>query len=268
MVKIIDCVTFFQENFIFDLRYNIIKDYVDLMVVCESRYDHKGNKKNLNFKLRNSYNKDKIKYLLMDKPFPKNNNPWQNQAIQRDYLLKNLDFLDNEDYIFFSDPDEIPNPKNLKNFKLDKKYGIFLQKSFCYKFNIFNPFETPWEGTRVCKKKNLKSVDYMRQRIKSKNLKYPFFRIDKEKSIEIFKDAGWHFNNILSAEKISVKLKTYAHKEFAEDNFSLPDVIQSKINKRVDLFNRGHQYELIEIDNSYPEYLLENLNNFKDFIDN
>ena len=156
MVKIIDCVTFFQENFIFDLRYNIIKDYVDLMVVCESRYDHKGNKKNLNFKLRNSYNKDKIKYLLMDKPFPKNNNPWQNQAIQRDYLLKNLDFLDNEDYIFFSDPDEIPNPNFLKNFVLKKKYGIFMQKCFNYKFNLYNKYESPWEGTRVCKKKKFK----------------------------------------------------------------------------------------------------------------
>ena len=28
----------------------------------------------------------------------------------------------------------------------------------------FNKYETPWEGTRVCKKKNLKSIDYMRQK--------------------------------------------------------------------------------------------------------
>ena len=268
MNKLIDCITFFNENMMFDLRYNILKDQIDYFVICESKYDHKGNKKKLNFNFQNNFDKSKIKYFILEDSFPEKTNEWQKQAIQREFILKNLNFVDNEDYIFFSDPDEIPNPKNLKNFKLDKKYGIFLQKSFCYKFNIFNQFETPWEGTRVSKKKNLKSVDYMRQRIKSKNLKYPFFRIDKEKSIEIFKDAGWHFNNILSAEKISIKLKTFAHKEFAEDNFSLPDVIQSKINKRVDLFNRGHQYELIEIDNSYPEYLLKNLNNFKDFIDN
>ena len=266
MVKIIDCVTFFQENFIFDLRYNIIKDYVDLMVVCESRYDHKGNKKNLNFKLRNSYNKDKIKYLLMDKPFPKNNNPWQNQAIQRDYLLKNLDFLDNEDYIFFSDPDEIPNPNFLKNFVLKKKYGIFMQKCFNYKFNLYNKYESPWEGTRVCKKKNLKSIDYMRMKIKTKNLNYPFWRIDKEKNIEVFENSGWHFHNILSAEEISIKLKSFAHIEFSDKAFSSPDIINKKINQKVDLYNRGHKYEKKELSEEFPEYLKKNKEKYKKFL--
>ena len=40
--KIIDCITFFDNNFMFDLRYNILKDYVDLFVVCESKFEHKG----------------------------------------------------------------------------------------------------------------------------------------------------------------------------------------------------------------------------------
>ena len=43
-----------------------------------------------------------------------------------------------------------------------------MQKCFNYKFNLFNKYESPWEGTRVCKKKNLKSIDYMRQKIKKK----------------------------------------------------------------------------------------------------
>ena len=38
MSKIIDCITFFDENYIFDLRYNTIKDCVDKIVVCESIY--------------------------------------------------------------------------------------------------------------------------------------------------------------------------------------------------------------------------------------
>ena len=40
--KIIDCITFFDNNFMFDLRYNILKDYVDMFVVCESKFNHKG----------------------------------------------------------------------------------------------------------------------------------------------------------------------------------------------------------------------------------
>ena len=49
MGKIIDCVTFFNENFIFNLRYKILKDFVDEFVVCESTYDHRGKEKKLNF---------------------------------------------------------------------------------------------------------------------------------------------------------------------------------------------------------------------------
>ena len=133
------------------------------------------------------------------------NDRWKNQAIQREYLLKKLKFVSAEDYIFFSDPDEIPNPNFLKNFVLKKKYGIFMQKCFNYKFNLYNKYESPWEGTRVCKKKNLKSIDYMRMKIKTKNLNYPFWRIDKEKSIEVFENSGWHFHNILSAEEFSLE---------------------------------------------------------------
>ena len=53
----------------------------------------------------------------------------------------------------FSDPDEIPNPDTLRRLNLKKKYGIFFQNMYCYKFNVFNQYESPWEGTRVCKKK-------------------------------------------------------------------------------------------------------------------
>ena len=51
---------------------------------------------------------------------------------------------------------------------------FFLQDFFNYKFNLFNKYESPWEGTRVAKKKNLKSINFMRQEVKTKNLKYSF----------------------------------------------------------------------------------------------
>ena len=44
-----------------------------------------------------------------------NNDIWKNQAIQREFLLKGTDAAKPDDYIFFSDPDEIPNPKFLND---------------------------------------------------------------------------------------------------------------------------------------------------------
>ncbi len=265
--KIYDCVTFYNENLQINLRINVLHKYVDKFVICESKFDHKGNPKKLNFKIEQFNNfRDKIIYIVLENEFPDTSDPWKTQAYQREFMLQNLNEANPDDYIFFSDPDEIPKPEILINFELNKKYGIFLQDCFNYKFNLFNPFESPWEGTRVAKKKNIKSIDFMRQKIKIKNLKYSFFRFDKERDIQVFKNGGWHFNNIMTPKDISNKLKTFAHTEFSKEEFSSPKIIESKILKRIDLFNRGHQYKVVDIDKSFPKFLLENYNTYKDFI--
>ena len=88
--KIFDCITFFDNNFMFDLRYNILTDYVDYFVICESKFDHRGNKKKLNFLNKDEYDSNKIKYFILEQPFPQNTNIWQKQAIQREFLLNSI----------------------------------------------------------------------------------------------------------------------------------------------------------------------------------
>ena len=107
----------------------------------------------------------------------------------------------------------------------------------------------------------------MRQKIKSKNLNYSFLRIDKEKDIELFKQGGWHFNNLMTPENISLKLKTFAHIEFSGEKYSSIDVIKDKIKKKIDLFERGHKYETLTLDKRFPGYILDNIEELKEFID-
>ena len=106
----------------------------------------------------------------------------------------------------------------------------------------------------------------MRQKVLRKNLKYSFLRIDKERNIQLFENAGWHFNNILSYDEISLKLKAFAHSEFSIDKFSSVENIKKKIEMKVDLFDRGHSYEIVELDNSFPEYIINNYSKYKKFI--
>ena len=68
--RIIDCITFFDNNFMFDFRYNVLKDFVDFFVICESKYDHR-NKEKSNFINQNYFNKEKIKYFLLRNLFLK-----------------------------------------------------------------------------------------------------------------------------------------------------------------------------------------------------
>ena len=126
--KIYDCVTFFDNNFIFNLRYNILKDFVDCFIVCESKFDHKGEPKKINFIKNENYEEKKIRHIVLEKPFPKNNDVWENQAMQREFLLSNLSDIDADDYIFFSDPDEIQKPEILINFELKKNMEYLCNK--------------------------------------------------------------------------------------------------------------------------------------------
>ena len=66
--------------------------------------------------------------------------------------------------------------------------------------------------------------------------------------------------------KISLKLKTFAHIEFSDSKFSDIDIIKSKIDKKVDLFNRGHKYEKVVLDQTFPKYLYDNYQLYKKFI--
>ncbi len=264
--KIFDCITFFDENFLTNLRFEILDKVVDYFIVCESKYDHKGDPKPINFSLKNNRFKSKVRHIIVEEQFPDLSNGWLTESYQREKISKGLYDAKNEDYILFSDSDEIPNPKILENFYLKKKYAIFLQKMYVYKINIFNKYETPWEGTRACKKKFLKSFTHLRRKIEKRNTTKPFWSFKYEKSVELINEGGWHFNNLYSVETIKKKIETFPHSEFHSDKYTNIENIKKRIDNLEDLYGRGHKYEKVSLDGSYPNYILENIKLFEDYI--
>ena len=66
---------------------------------------------------------------------------------------------------------------NLEKFDLKlnkKKFVIFNQKIFYYKFNLTLP-DLNWFGSKACKLKYLKSIDFLRN---IKNKEYSYLRLD------------------------------------------------------------------------------------------
>ena len=59
-MKIFDCTTFYSEDLMLDVRFNILNEHVHKFVIVESRYSHSGKKKNLNFDI-NKFKKFKDK---------------------------------------------------------------------------------------------------------------------------------------------------------------------------------------------------------------
>jgi beta-1,4-mannosyl-glycoprotein beta-1,4-N-acetylglucosaminyltransferase len=61
-------------------------------------------------------------------------------------------------------------------------------------------------------------------------------------------------------------LESYAHKEFNTPHFTNLDHINYSIENKKDLFNRNIEYTKIQIDNSFPQYIKDNKDLFKDWI--
>ena len=65
-MKIIDCTTYYSEDLMLDVRFNILNEHVSKFIIVESIYSHSGKKKKLNFDINNfSKFKDKIRYLVI-----------------------------------------------------------------------------------------------------------------------------------------------------------------------------------------------------------
>ena len=296
-MKIFDCFMYFDEDLILDVRLNTLNESVDYFVVVESKFTHKGEIRKLKFNYKNFPKfKDKIIYLVYDnepndiKDIDKNDtekektikyifNAIYRENGQRNFISEGLKKADENDVILISDVDEIPNLKNL-NLKIAREKLIFFnQEMFYYKFNLKLPNHN-WVGTRACKKKYLKSPQWLRN-IKVKN--YPFYRLDtffsktKYTNIKFINNGGWHFTNIKTAEEIRYKLKSYLHhREFEINPLSVEEIENLIINKiaiydlNIDKRNKkigdGSILEKYDL-NELPPYINNNLNKFKDWID-
>ena len=117
--------------------------------------------------------------------------------------------------------------------------------------------------TRICIKKFLKSPQWLRN-LKFK--KYPFWRIDKRKNLQIIDEGGWHFAYLQDVKNISQKIKSFAHGEFNQEEIVNEKNIELRINRGEDVLGRGYKIKKIEIDSSYPEYIINNKDKLKNWI--
>ena len=266
-MAIFDCFQYFNEDHIADLRFNILNEFVDKFVIVESTVNHQGKPKKLHFDI-SKYKKfkNKISYIIVDDTpdeIKKHHEGGESlvEQHQRNSIMKGLKNANDNDLIILSDADEIPDLNKLNEFK--SKYAVFSQKMCMYKLNLLNLKENNWHGSRICLKKNFKSPQWIRN-LKFK--KYPFWRIDKIRNLQIINNAGWHFAYLQTPENISNKIKSFAHGEFNKTSIVDEKNIAYKIEKGEDIFDRGFELKKVEIDTSFPKYVLENKDELKKWI--
>jgi beta-1,4-mannosyl-glycoprotein beta-1,4-N-acetylglucosaminyltransferase len=269
-MKIFDCVIYLDEDLLLDLRFNILNNFVDYFVVVESNRTWQNNKKKFNFNINKFFKfHNKIIYIKVN-DMPKGDNPWLRENYQRNCILRGISNAKSDDLIIVSDADEIPNPKKIQKFNIKKKYAVFEQKQYYYKLNLLNTTYPIWRGSKICVRKYLKSPQWLRE-LKIK--KRPFWRIDKRNLNYSLKDGGWHFCNLKTPRSLVFKYKNlceykdnYAFSNAIDEKYLDLKTVERNINAQKDLLGRNEIFKRINIDQSYPDYLLNNLNKFKDWI--
>ena len=269
-MKIYDCFLYWDEDLLLDLRLNILNDYVDYFVIVEGNKTWQNNSKNFKFKIENFKKFEKKIIYVKVEDMPSGPNPWTRENFQRNCILRGLDNLGYDDIIIVSDLDEIPNPNIISNFNKKKKFAVLKQNHYYYKFNLQAQKNPYWNGSRICVKKYLKSPQWLR------NLKFrkrPFWRIDKFRLNNIFENGGWHFCNLKTPKELLYKYKNlcetndqFIFKEKISEEFLNLESIETKISKGFDLLGREEEFKIVKLDNSFPKYLLNNKEKYKDWI--
>jgi beta-1,4-mannosyl-glycoprotein beta-1,4-N-acetylglucosaminyltransferase len=292
-MKIFDVFLFFNELDLLEIRLNMLYPFVDYFVINEATQTFFGSDKPLYYlenKERFKKFEDKIVHNIIEPPtvqqlddvgqkYGTSVRCHQTDAYQKD-TIKN--FLDNvsssNDAIIWSDLDEIPNPEvieNLKDFyEPNKVYNFAQEYCICYfnmieKTGIFRS-QTPdfdyedypkWLGTKLF------SFDFLNRYTLTEMRR----ELSNEENIRI-SPGGWHWsyvgsNGLSVEERVLTKINSAAHQEYNND--SVKSSISNQLKYNNDPLGRGGcKYEIVEIDDTYPKYILDNLNEYSYLIKN
>lgn len=265
-----DCIPFFNEIDILNLRLHVLAPLVDKFIIEEATVTFSGEPKELCFKKNKELFKEflpKIEYIVVD------NSPIDMSTHERDKFQKNalesgLKDASDEDVIILSDVDEIPNPKTLKeiidHFDADKVYHLAQRMFYCY-LNmeevsgklLSTTGEFPgverkmWLGTKVFSKKSIpkEGIIFLREASTT------------APSAVRVSDGGWHFGYMGSSKesdiskRIGEKVVAAAHQEY--NNQDTLAEAKDRLLLGQDMFGRDARFVRVEIDDTYPEYLLQ-----------
>jgi len=271
MRKIYDVQTIFNEMDLCYLRFSILDPYVDYFVVNEANTTFSGKPKKLYFQEnidRFKKFEHKIIYNMFDENKPEWTQ-WDRDCIHKNAAMKALEKsnLDDGDIVFYSDADEIWNPKavDFSNFKEDILY-ILYQKTFYYYINtewydINNPYKDIWRGSKYSSYGLLKQHSFDTFRDWGS-----YFHRDNQYKKEYINNGGWHFSFLGGANNIKLKIDSYGHQEFNCPPFL--DNIQNNIDNLKDPFFRPYyKIRVIDLDpNIYPAYLMDHLDEYDKYI--
>lgn len=273
---VFDCIPFFNELDILKLRLHILSPIVDKFIIEEATVTFSGEPKELCFeKNRDMFAEflPKIEYIVVDDS-PMDTTTHLRDKYQKNALAKGLQEATDEDVIILSDVDEIPNPVVLSeiiaNFDPDKIYHFAQRMFYCFinmeeisgkLLSITGEFPNVdrrlWLGTKVFGKKSIPNNGLIEIREASTT---------SPNAVRVA-NGGWHFGYMGSSgernvsNRIGTKVVAAAHQEY--NNADILAEARDRLILGQDMFGRDATFKRVEVDESYPTYLLEHIEEYQ-----
>lgn len=237
---IYDCFMFNGELDMLEIRLNILDEHVNYFVLCEADETFSGKPKPFYYREnKERFSKWKNKIITLNPPKIVTEDPFKRAGHQKEWIRQGLYRCKPNDVIYYGDVDEIWKPQ--------EKEGKLRQLAYSYYLN--NRSSEDWQGTNVCRYKNLYDLNKWRANHKV-----------------VLEDGGWHFTNMGGYNEVLRKLDSYDHQEanipWVRDN------LKYRIEQNQDFLGRandwkGNEFKMWIDESQLPAYLLENKDKWK-----
>lgn len=258
-MAIYDIISYNGEKDLFDLRYHILKDYVDQFIVCESPTTFSGRPKPLYYEeLRGKYGK--VIYYINQEDYtpeeialaessPNTNGAehWKHEFLQKERIKQALVGLKDDDIVFIGDCDEIWNPEMgaTSDLAVYPAYKLHLR---VYPYYLNNESNEHFHGTLVSTYGYIK--DKCLNELRSK--KYEWYKGEI--------NHGWHFTSQGGEAEVRRKLND----SYTPESYNTPWVqehLKENIEQRKDYIGRNFEMKISE--EHWPKYLKDNKDKYK-----
>ncbi len=270
MRKIYDCFTFYNEFDLLELRLSEHYDYVDKFVICEANKTHQGRDKP--FFLEENWDRykkfhDKIIHIKVT-DMPTHPNAWVLENYQRNCLSRALGDAQDNDIIVISDCDEVMRAETFELMREDDQHLLWICRAPLFYFKINYIMVKPksyWVNAMAVVKKNFTTPQEIRNLTHWASAQVEDFANDQVMTIQ---HAGWHFTYLGNTDHAKNKLLNFAHQEsnYLADTIDIDAFM--KLKKGIDPNNPNESFEIIELDDYFPEAVLADKEKYSAYIAN
>jgi beta-1,4-mannosyl-glycoprotein beta-1,4-N-acetylglucosaminyltransferase len=238
---IYDCFIFNNELDLLEIRVNELKHLEVTHVLVQANKTFTGNHRDF----INITHPRVMDIRITD--MPDGEDPWVRERFQRNAIMRGLGAANDNDIIIIADSDELPSAKAVNEFN-DKHYNYAGIVMDMYHYFLNCKADNKWGHAKI--------------------MKYSFLKIWLPEDIRHMGygnsvSGGWHMTYMGGVEAVKNKIKSFSHQEV--NTKDLLDNLERKISIGESLWSND-LLKFVHLDNTFPRYLIDNQEKFKDLL--